>query len=274
MRRTLLALLVLLSFFLASEPVNAGSIPQDIQKIKARGCLIVGMTQFDNIPFYWGTETDVKGIDADIARRIADYLAVPVKFNRDAKSFQEVVDKIGRDEIDIAISKLSITGPRMQAVKFTVPYIRLRQAMIVNRLWLSQNGAGQDPVQTIRNFTGSIAFVKNSSYDTFARVNFPDAVYSPEENWNTVVMGVISGKFAAGFRDEFEIKRIAWEHPEAGLNTKTVTITDLSDNIAAAVDYRSEALLSIANHVITTEFSKLDVQKLIKMTRAQTGVKK
>ena len=274
MRTVKFAVLVLgfLTFF--TDTVQAGTTPQDIEKIRSRGCLIVGMTQFDNIPFYWGKDQEVKGIDADIARRIADYLGVPVKFNRDAKTFQEVVDKIGLAQIDIAISKLSVTGPRMQAVKFTVPYVKLRQAMIVNRLWLSQTGAGQDAVQTIRNFTGTIAFVKNSSYDTFARVNFPDATYSPEENWNTVVQGVISGKFAAGFRDEFEIKRIAWDYPEAGLNTKTVTITDLSDNIAAAVDYRSEALLSIANHVITTEFNKIDVQKLIKMTRAQTGVKK
>jgi polar amino acid transport system substrate-binding protein len=267
MRRFFITAMILLSFLTLSYQAFAGATPTDIQQIKTRGYIIVGMTRFDSIPFYYTKGGEVQGIDADIARRIADYLGVAVRFNRDANSFQEVVDKVVRDEIDIAISKLSITGPRMQVVRFTIPYIGLRQAMIVNRLWLSQNTSGQDPVEAIRNFSGSIAFMRNSSYDTFARLNFPTASYSPQDNWNEIINGVISGRFSAGFRDEFEIKRIAWEHPEAGINTKTVTITDLVDNIAAAVDYKNTALLSIANHVITTEFHKIDVHKLLSQTR-------
>jgi len=243
--------------------------PPDINQIRSRGYLIVGMTKFDSPPFYSGSGDNLRGLDVDIARRIGDYLRLPIRFRRDANSFQDVVDQVVRDEVDIAISKLSITGPRMQMVRFSTPYVKLRQAMVVNRLWLSQNGVVRDPIEIIRSFNGTIAFMRNSSYDTFARINFPQAQYAPMDNWNDVVTGVMAGRFSAGFRDEFEIKRIAWERPEASINTKTVTITDLVDSIAAAVDYRDTTLLAMVDHVINTEFNHIDVRRLINMYRTQ-----
>ena len=95
------------------------------------------------------------------------------------------------------------------------------------------------------------------------------------DNWNDGVTGVMNGTFAAGFRDEFEIKRIAWERPEASISTKTVTITDLVDSIAAAVDYKSTTLLAVVNHVIENEFNRIDTRQLITMYRTQhlNGVK-
>lgn len=266
MKKMLGIAVLLLTVVLVWATPAAGS-PPDIQAVKTRGYLIVGMTRFDNAPFYSGSGSDLRGIDVDIARRVGDYLGVPVQFRRDAASFQEVVDQVTRGEIDIALSKLSITGPRMQTVRFTRPYVKLRQAMVVNRLWLSQKGAGKDPLEIVRGFDGKLAFIRNSSYDTFARINFPNAQYEPLDNWNDVVSGVMSGRFAAGFRDEFEIKRIAFERPEASISTKTVTITDLVDSIAGAVDYRRTTLLSIADHVIDTEFSKIDIRRLLTLYR-------
>lgn len=249
--------------------------PPDINQIRSRGYLIVGMTKFDSPPFYSGGADNIRGIDVDIAKRVAEYLGVQIRFRRDANSFQEVVDQVVSGEIDLAVSKLSITGPRMQMVRFSTPYVKLRQAMIVNRLWFSQNGTGRDSVDSIRGFNGTIAFMRNSSYDTFARINFPHAQYAPMDNWNDVVTGVMNGTFAAGFRDEFEIKRIAWERPEASISTKTVTITDLVDSIAAAVDYKSTTLLAVVNHVIENEFNRIDTRRLITMYRTQhlNGVK-
>lgn len=249
--------------------------PPDINQIRSRGYLIVGMTKFDSPPFYSGGADNIRGIDVDIAKRVAEYLGVQIRFRRDANSFQEVVDQVVLGEIDLAVSKLSITGPRMQMVRFSTPYVKLRQAMIVNRLWFSQNGTGRDSVESIRGFNGTIAFMRNSSYDTFARINFPHAQYAPMDNWTDVVTGVMNGTFAAGFRDEFEIKRIAWERPEASISTKTVTITDLVDSIAAAVDYKSVTLLAIVNHVIENEFNRIDTRRLITMYRTQhlNGVK-
>lgn len=241
--------------------------PPDIAEIKQRDKLIVAMTAFDTPPFYGGTINNMSGLDVDIAKKVAKILGVPVVFNRDATSFAGVIDQVVSGKADMAISKLSITGPRMNVVKFSTPYVRLHQAMIVNRLWLSQNTKNGDQETTIKTFNGSISFIANSSYDTFARTSFPRAIYRPETSWDNIVNGVISGKYSAGFRDEFEIKRLTMEKPTASIHTKTVVFTDSVDNIAAAVPPNNTHLLTIIDHVIKNDYNNIEVKNLLSMLK-------
>ena len=226
------------------------------------------MTSFDNLPFYGGTPDNMVGLDVEIAKKVAKMLDVRVEFRRDAKSFGEVVDQVKNGDAHIGLSKLSITAPRANVVRFSTPYAKLKQAMVVNRVWLSANGRGRETYEVIKSFDGSISFIKNSSYDTFARSNFPKATYVPEENWTNIVNGVMSGKYAAGFRDDLEIKKIALEMPQASLTTKTVIIADTNDYIAAAVDWKATHLLSIVDMVIKNEYNDIDVKKLIEMYKS------
>jgi ABC-type amino acid transport substrate-binding protein len=141
--------------------------------------------------------------------------------------------------------------------------------MIINRLWLSQHGQGREVYEVIRTFNGKISFIRNSSYDTFARANFPKAIYTPEDSWDTIVNNVTSGAIAAGYRDEFEIKKISFEKPNAAITTKTVTISDSIDNIAVAVNINSPQLLSIVNYVIKNDYSNIDTKKLMDRYKAE-----
>jgi len=80
----------------------------------------------------------------------------------------------------------------------------------------------------------------------------------------------MSGRIAAGYRDEFEIKKISFEKPDATLSTKTVTISDSVDNIAVAVPYNSSQLLSIVDHIITNEFNSINTKKLMDRYKAES----
>ena len=244
-------------------------LPADIAAIKKANVLVVAMTKKDNPPFFSGDEENIRGLDVEIARRIGVLLGVPVQFRRDAESFAEVVEQVVNGKADIAVSKLSVTGPRLQVVKFSDPYIRLRQSLVINRLWLSQNSQGREVYQVIRNFNGKISFIKNSSYDTFARVNFPNATFIPEEKWEVIIEKVTRGEIAAAYRDEFEIKKIAFEKPDAAITTKSITISDSVDNIAVAVNPRAIQLLSVVNHVIKNEFNNIDTKKLMDRYKAE-----
>jgi polar amino acid transport system substrate-binding protein len=173
------------------------------------------------------------------------------------------------NKADLAVSKLSVTGPRLQVVRFSAPYIRLKQSLIINRLWLSQNSKGREVYEVIRDFNGKISFIRNSSYDTFARTNFPGATFQPEDSWDTIVSKVMSGEYAAGYRDEFEIKKIGFEKPEAAITTKTITISDSVDNIAVAVHWNNTHLWSIVDYVIRTEFNNIDTKKLMDRYKAE-----
>ena len=264
-----LLLLAFSSIVLAQLPTSTVPLAPDIAAIKKKNVLIVSMTKKDVPPFFSGDAENIRGLDVEIARRIGGLLGVPVEFRRDAESFAEVVEQVRDGRADLAVSKLSITGPRLLTVQFSEPYIRLKQAMIINRLWLSQNSQGREVYEVLRTFNGKISFIKNSSYDTFARANFPKAVYLPEESWDTIINNVTNGKIAAGYRDEFEIKKISFEKPEAAITTKTVTISDSIDNIAVAVNNNSIQLLSVVNYVIRNEYSNIDTKKLMDRYKAE-----
>ena len=264
-----LLLLAFSSVVLAQLPTSTVPLAPDIAAIKKKNVLIVSMTKKDVPPFFSGEGDDIKGLDVEIARRIGVVIGVPVQFRRDAESFAEVVEQVRDGRADLAVSKLSVTGPRLQVVRFSDPYIKLKQAMIINRLWLSQNSQGREVYEVLRTFNGKISFIKNSSYDTFARTNFPKAVYLPEDSWDTIINNVTNGTIAAGYRDEFEIKKISFEKPEAAITTKTVTISDSIDNIAVAVNNNSIQLLSVVNYVIRNEYSNIDTKKLMDRYKAE-----
>ena len=261
--------LLLASFAYAQMPTSTVPLPTDIAAIKKANVLVVAMTKKDNPPFFSGEGDDIRGLDVEIARRIGVLLGVPVQFRRDAESFAEVVEQIREGKADVAVSKLSVTGPRLQVVRFSDPYIKLRQSLVVNRLWLSQNSQGKETYQVIRDFNGKISFIRNSSYDTFARVNFPNAVFLPEDKWDVIIDKVTRGDIAAAYRDEFEIKKISFEKPEAAISTKTITISDSVDNIAVAVNPKSIQLLSIVNYVIKNEYNNIDTKKLMDRYKAE-----
>jgi len=274
MKKLLTLLFVLVTSFTSAHAVAqmAGStipLPTDIAAIKKANVLVVAMTKKDVPPFFSGEGDNIHGLDVEIARRIGVLLGVPVQFRRDAESFAEVVEQVRSGGADIAVSKLSVTGPRLQVVRFSDPYVKLRQSLVVNRLWLSQNSQGKETYQVIRDFNGKISFIKNSSYDTFARINFPNATFLPEEKWDVIIDKVTRGDIAAAYRDEFEIKKIAFEKPEAAISTKSITISDSVDNIAIAVNPKSIQLLSIVNYVIKNEYNNIDTKKLMDRYKAE-----
>ena len=274
MKKILTLLIVLATSFTSAHAVAqmTGStvpLPTDIAAIKKANVLVVAMTKKDVPPFFSGEGDKLHGLDVEIAQRIGVLLGVPVQFRRDAESFAEVVEQVREGKADLAVSKLSITGPRLQVVRFSDPYVKLKQSLIINRLWLSQNSQGKETYQVIRDFNGKISFIKNSSYDTFARINFPNATFIPEEKWDVIIDNVTKGTIAAAYRDEFEIKKIAFEKPDAAISTKTIAISDSVDYIAAAVNPKSIQLLSVVNYVIKNEYANIDTKKLMDRYKAE-----
>jgi ABC-type amino acid transport substrate-binding protein len=275
MKKLLLILTLLLTNTVAVAQLSTSGVPlpPDIAAIKKRNVLVVAMTKQDSPPFYSGDADHLQGLDIDIAKSIAHILNVPVEFRRDADSFADVAEQVRDGRADMAISKLSITPPRLQTLRFSVPYLRLKQAMIVNRLWLSKNLDGKEPYEVIRNFNGRLSFIKNSSYETFAKINFPNAEYNSEVDWGKIVEDVMSGRSAGAYRDEFEMKKISFEKPDAALSTKVITISDAVDDIAVAVNYQSPQLLAIIDYVITNQYNNINVKKLMDRYKSEISKK-
>lgn len=96
--------------------------------------IIVG-TSFDSKPFsYMDTDGKVKGLEADLAREIADRLlgdGGKVEF-KDLEP-QDRISAVTSGSVDMVISTMTITFQRKRLVDFSVPYFTAGQAICVRR---------------------------------------------------------------------------------------------------------------------------------------------
>jgi ABC-type amino acid transport substrate-binding protein len=216
---------------------DTSAYPEEIQAILNRGSVIFAMTAADQKPFFYREETtgELAGLDVELAYEIANRLGVRAVFNRDAVSFDEVVRQVLDRKADIALSKLSRTLPRAELVRYTTPYIVFRQALLVNRLEFAKIGTEDQLPSYIKNFTGRLGVIKNSSYANYAAANFPSAIIESFDTWDETVDALFAGKVLAVYRDEGEILIVNATRKDAAILMKTVFINDQQDPIAMAV---------------------------------------
>ncbi len=253
----------LLPFMLAAPVVAAPTPPSgeysiersatapDIQRIRDRGKLVVAALKQDNSPFFMADEQGkLVGLDMKLAQAIADQLGVKLEVNRSATTFDQVVDAVYQLDADLAFSKLSRTLKRAQRVRFSRPYLTMRQGLLVNRLQMAQRANGQTATQMIRNLQGKIGVIKGSSYVGFTQQKFPKATIVEYSSWTAVMQAVIRGDILAAYRDELEVKKIVLGKPDAALQLQTIALTDTQDAIAIALPWDSGQLLAFVEQYL------------------------
>jgi ABC-type amino acid transport substrate-binding protein len=259
---------------LGGVPVSVPQVPQDepstqllspdIQKIVDRGELIVATIANDIAPFFVTNEGGkLEGLDVEIARGLADNLGVKLRFNRSAKTFNEVVDLVTKNEADLAISKLSQTFQRAKIISFSNPYLTMRHGLLLNRLQLKKAAQNKDIVDFLKDFEGRMGVINGSSYEGFAKQKFPKATIVRYSSWEDLIEGAIRGDILAAYRDELEVKKILINQPNAALNFQTVALTDSQDPIAIALPWSSYHLLEFVNLYLTMTDKSYTVGQLL-----------
>lgn len=250
----------------ALDYTGTASLPPDMQRIKSRGKLIVAMYYQDRPPwFYLDEQGQLTGIDVDMAHDIARVLGVKLEFDRAARTFNEVVDRVAAGHADMAISKLSVTLARAQRILYTQPYIVFNQALLVNRLKLAavQNAnPGKPAWELMLNTTDKIAVAKGTSYEEFARDTFLNAQIAavPEAD---LFAATARGEALAALYDENEINIFMKENPELSITAKVIVVKDRIDPIAIAVAPQDLQLLAWLNHYLDFMKYDVDVKQLV-----------
>lgn len=235
-----------------------------IARIVNRGELIVAMLGVDTPPFFYMKNGELVGLEVDLAKAIAKELKVTVRFDRSARTFNEVVDVVARQEADLGISKLSRTLARAQMISFTEPYLRLNHAFILNRVKFAELARDRPLPVVVREFKGSIGVIAKSSFSDYASKNFPLSELREFPNWGEVLKALEKGQIMAAYRDEFEIKRILKSDPTASLTLRTVTFKDLEDTLGIAVGIQDPTLLAYVNQFLSGGMEKLTIDKVLK----------
>jgi len=221
------------------------------------------MLATDTPPFFYEKDGKLVGLEVDLAKSIAQALNVEVRFNREAKSFNEVVELVAQQRADLGVSKLSRTLTRAQMVRFSQPYLTLNHALIINRVAFAKLASNMRVEDAIRQYSGSLGVISRSSFADFAKRNFPKAKVIEYPNWKEVLKAVSTGEVMAAYRDEFEVKRLFKETPSAALTLRTVTLKDLEDTLGIAVGVNDATLLAFVNLLLTQKRDKLDNQKVL-----------
>lgn len=236
----------------------------DIARIVDRGELVVAMLNVDTPPFFYFDDSGKwVGLEVDLAQALASELGVKLHVNREAATFNAVVDLVARGEADIAISKLSRTLGRAQTIAFSAPYLTLNHALVLNRVKFAQLAHGRPLPEVVRSFDGSIGVIAKSSFAYYARRNFPKARIEEFPTWNDVIAAVYKGHVTAAYRDELEVKRVLKADPTVSLALRTVTLKDLEDTLGFGVSVADPNLLAFANEFLAQRSEKLDIAKVL-----------
>ena len=236
----------------------------DIARIVSKGELVVAMLKTDTPPFFsFNAKGQWVGLEVDLAESIAKELGVKVRINRDAGTFNEVVDILARGDADLAISKLSRTLARTQTIAFSNPYLTLNHALLLNRMKFAKIAKGRALPEVIRSFDGTIGVIAKSSFAYYAKHNFPKAQIEELPTWNSVLVALQKGEITAAYRDEFEIKSVLNSDPTMSLVLRTVTLKDLEDTLGIGVSVTSPRLLAFVNEFLSQRTEKLDINKVL-----------
>jgi ABC-type amino acid transport substrate-binding protein len=240
--------------------------PDDIERILKRGELVVAMLGTDNPPFFERARGNVlSGLDVDIGTSIAQELGVKVRFDRSPKTFNEATELVQKQKADLAISKLSISLRRAKQMKFSLPYVTMRQALLVNRLQLAQRmSGGFTAEEAIRNLDGRIGVIQGTQYSLFAKKRFPKATVVEFPKWTDVVDAVGKGDILAAFRDELEIKKVLLLQPDFALQVQTVAFSDTTDLLAVVGHWQSSQLIDFVNYDLSLNKLSYTADQLIK----------
>ncbi|MDD5090208.1 MAG: cation:dicarboxylase symporter family transporter [Candidatus Wallbacteria bacterium] len=245
--KILLAVLLFLSITLsAADPVNL-----QIKRIMDRGRIVIALYKNDIPPFFYVDPSGkLRGIDIDLAEGIAEKLGVALEINREAASFDQVVEQVISGNADLGLSELSITLERAKRVYFTQPYFILHMAVLINHLKLTELKPGQELRDIINRPHVRIGILGNSSYEEFSREEFPDARIVCYREWDDAIAGAINGEIDAAFYDENVIERTIRENPSLSLKFRSLVLADKLDMIAIAVSLENPLLFEWVRHYL------------------------
>ena len=217
------------------SPLDANAANDFVRAVQERGYLKVGLPPYNTPPAYYLEENsdELQGYDVDFARTLASNLGVDIQFDRSSTSFNNLVERVGNGDFDIAIGKLGLTYNRLFDA-FPIQYLSFRHAFLANRGFVASLGVDPDDPrfgEILKNSTIRIGSIKNSTWETEAKANFPNATFVGFKNWPAAKKALFQkdSVIDAIYRDSTEIKPIVYAQPDLSLEYVPILFDELID---------------------------------------------
>lgn len=260
-----------LSLTLTSSPMQPldaenAALPPDIRRILERGELRVAMFSEDRYPFFYvDASGELAGGDVDLAKDIARQLGVAVTFDRSSRTFDEMIDIVARNQADIVLSKFSITLNRGQTLKFTRPYIHLKQTLLINRVHLAAaRKKGVGTMDVLNESSQRIGVREGTSFVEYAKQLLPRAELVLYDDIERMMDDVYTGRITAVLYDENEIQKHLLDYPERSIELQMMHIEGQADRIAIGVAHTDEHLREWLNLYLDLNDIHFEIGELLR----------
>tara|TARA_B100002051_G_scaffold276005_1_gene321978 strand:+ start:704 stop:1555 length:852 start_codon:yes stop_codon:yes gene_type:complete len=217
------------------SPLQVNAANSFIDSIQRRGYLKVGLPPYNTPPAYSldPKSDELVGYDVEFARTLASKIGVDIQFDRSSTSFNNLVERVGVGDFDIAIGKLGLTYNRLFDA-FPVQYLSFRHSFLADRSFVASLGVDPEDSkfgETLKNSNIRIGSIENSTWETEAKANFPNATFVGFKNWPSAKKALFEkdSTIDAIYRDATEIKPIVYAQPDISLEYVPILFDELID---------------------------------------------
>ncbi len=168
----------------------------DLQYIKDKGTLTIGITLFAPMDYYEdGNNTDLKGFEADFARAVCAKLGVEPKFQVISWNAKET--ELNAKNVDCLWNGMTITPERLESMSISTPYMANKQVLIVK----AENAEKYAAAGSLAGKT--VVAEKESAGEEVAQSDkfFEGANYTAVDPMANAIMEVASGTAEAAVID-------------------------------------------------------------------------
>lgn len=217
----------------------------DLDQILQRQVLRIGLPTVDSAPFLTADSTgELGGYEGELVRLLAARLPVRLEINRSAADADALVAAVRSGRVDVGIGRIADTLHRAREVRFSRPYLRLREARVFERMVLARGG-GESSVLARPSlrvaFTAGSAFAEpfQITHGSVEAVMFPSVTEALAE--------VAAGRVVLFVADEVSVAQWWETHPASAIRLETVLHPERDVSYAAAVHWRAERLQAWLN---------------------------
>ncbi len=205
-----------------SQALAAGetkSLSPVLDRIVAKKEIVVG-TAASMPPLNMTTKDgQIIGMEADLARYFAN--AMGVKLTLKSIRFNDLLSALGRGQVDMILSGMTITPQRNLKVAFVGPYFASGKSVLTKKA----NVESVDEIAKMNNPEKALVALKGSTSQTFIEKLMPKAKLMLADDYDQAVAMVRNDKAIAMVADYPICFLSVHRYPEAGLATLTKPIS-------------------------------------------------
>lgn len=217
--------------------------------IKSRGYIKVS-TNAEFEPFEYKDADQIKGIDIDIVKKVAEYLGVDVQIND--VSFDAVTLEIKNKKCDLAISAMSYSEERAQNVSFSDSYYLSKQVIIV---------PNESEIKSEKDLHGkNLGVAMGFTGDIYCTEHYADSHIERYNKSSDAVFDLLNGRLDAVVVDEVPARSLI----NLSNNRCKILIGNLfEEDYRIAVSKGDEELLSKINETLYKMKQTGEIDKII-----------